>query len=68
MLGRYKSRAWRDRTCTCPDAVLQKHGRKISMTTIAELLLEILKELKITNKYLSKMTEKKCKEERVFDF
>lgn len=38
------------------------------MTTIAELLLEILKELKITNKYLSEMTEKQCKEERAFDF
>lgn len=36
--------------------------------TIAELLFEILKELKITNKYLSEMTGKQYKAGMRFDF
>ena len=40
----------------------------MSMAKIAELLFEILKELKITNKYLSEMTGKQYKAGRRFDF
>lgn len=38
------------------------------MGKIAELLFEILKELKITNQYLSEITGKKYKAGRRFDF
>ena len=40
----------------------------MSMGKIAELLFEILKELKITNKYLSEMTGKRYTAGRRFDF
>ena len=38
------------------------------MGKIAELLFEILKELKITNKYLSEMIGKQYRAGRRFDF